>query len=821
MSKYIKSESVKFKVSYVAYALIAAVAASASLTAKAADPLYWTGGEKATSTEESPYDIWNDANWGGEGNTSNYDLFLSVTERTYIHSTNGTARVGSSLCPCSGEFVFTGPLLNYALKAGNVTNSVVSIKKSGDWKFSANSGAYISCATNSTVVFTNESGYVDASAGPGEIGPGASSYAKVVNLSGNWVFKNNLVLAGGTGSTGIVENVSGNWSVGGDMRVASSGYGEFIQYGGSLNVGGNMYIRYWGSGNGVLTIKGGTVTVASDKIVQVNNGFGTINLDGGTLVAPRVERRDNSGGEATILYVNFNGGTLKANADSTDFIHSQGSLAKVNVGVNGGVIDCGGHAVTLAVGDGIKGTGGLTFTGGNTITISNNVTYAGATRVTPGTTLAVANETAKNNILANGLVVAGVPTAGQTVFTYINALDNADLTNVSCPCAPETTFKFSDEGKTNIVVDVVGSPDWTKYSHKFKVSFSGYAGSETLTDFPVLVKISESGISGFRYADCKKPGGADLRFADADGNLLASEVDTWNTSGESLVWVKVPSLTAATKITAYYGWDLAPVVDSKAVWTGNGYVGVWHLNELGLPLAESSGFSSPFTEGEKPLYVDYGAGGIIGKSVDFGSYTNYYYGNSRLHAADDDGHLSGFTDFTVECWTYQTKYWTDGVDASMVSKGEGVINRSWKVYQQKTTLTTGLESTEVTATSTNRLWATSDQGVKTGEWMHQTFVRNKTGLKKCLVYHNGENVKSVDDTRSSIFSNTTPLILGGGGTGGTARVFPGSIDEVRISNVARSADGVKAAHDTVTESSFAKYGSARKNVDKGMIIILK
>ena len=65
-----------------------------------------------------------------------------------------------------------------------------------------------------------------------------------------------------------------------------------------------------------------------------------------------------------------------------------------------------------------------------------------------------------------------------------------------------------------------------------------------------------------------------------------------------------------------------------------------------------------------------------------------------------------------------------------------------------------------------------------------------------------------------------PLILGGGGVGGTARVFPGSIDEVRISTVARSADWVKASHDTVTESSFAIYSSAVENVDTGIMIIV-
>ena len=124
------------------------------------------------------------------------------------------------------------------------------------------------------------------------------------------------------------------------------------------------------------------------------------------------------------------------------------------------------------------------------------------------------------------------------------------------------------------------------------MSFPGYTGSETLTDFPVLIKVS-SALNDFDYSACKVANGGDLRFAASDGTLLASEVDTWDTSGESLVWVKVPSLTAATKITAYYGWDFAPVVDASAVWTGNGYVGVWHLNETAVPLAESSGISSP------------------------------------------------------------------------------------------------------------------------------------------------------------------------------------------------------------------------------------
>ena len=825
MSKYIKSENVKFKVSHVAYALIAAVAASATLTANANTTRNWIGG---TGTADAPMNLWDYANWNGEGNfgTGNtVDCLLSVTDTTYLNSASGN-RLCCDLLPNSGDFVFTGPLQFYSFKPGSVENSTVSVlKKSGDWTV-ATYGMYIGNASGTKATFVNESGNINVTSTSYGVHLGcvAGATGIVENISGDWTIVGSLTVGDASGGTGAFTIKGGSVSSGSALNIANNGAtGTLTVAGGSLSVGGSLYIiRDDTNNSGTLTIKDGTVTVSSAGFTVFSKGYGSINLDGGTLVTRQINRWGSN--DTRVQHINFNGGTLKANAADT-LIYAKYGYLYVTVNAGGGTIDCNGYPITIDQGpryNDFKGVGGLTFTGGNTITISNNVSYAGVTRITPGTTLAITDADAKDNILSHGLVVTDIPEAGQTVFTYASALDDADLTKVSCPCAPATTFKFSDEGKTNIVVDVVGSLDWTKYSHKFRMSFSGYTGSETLANFPVLVKISETGISGFRYADCKKPGGADLRFADASGNLLASEVDTWDTNGVSLVWVKVPSLTAATKITAYYGWDFAPVVDSSAVWTGNGYVGVWHLNEATLPLAESSGGSSPFTAGSYPQYADLGESGIVGKSVDFSrNYNNgNSYGATRLEAADDDGRLSGFTDFTVECWTYQTNYWTTGTSAAMVSKGEGDY-RSWKVYQDHTYLKTGIELTAVSGTSTNRTWTTSGQGVETGEWVHQTFVRDKTGLNKCLVYFNGENVGSKNDTQASTLSNTRPIILGGGGVGGTSRVFPGSIDEVRISTVARSADWVKASHDTVTESSFARYGSARENVKTGMFLIFR
>ena len=437
----------------------ASTAFGMALTANTVDTFNWSGGQTGVAnTEESPYDIWNAANWGGTLPSSDKHLNLSVTEKTYIKSEN-SSRICNDFCPNSGDFVFMGPLQFHCLKQGSVENSTVSIvKKSGDWT-NKTYAMYIGYATSSTVVFTNESGNVNATGNNWhKIGAGAGSYAKVVNQSGDWTFNGKLILATAGGSTGIVENVSGDWSVSGVLHVANSaGYGEFTQYGGSLTVGDDMYINNVSTGKGMLTIKGGTVTVASNKVVRVYNGIGTINLDGGTLVAPQVYRN------AGTFTLNFNGGTLKESA-SADLLAPNHDNMVVYVNAGGGVIDCGGYAVTLKSKIGSSGdTGSLTFTGGNIITIDNEVLYSGATRVTPGTILAISNATAKANILGNGLVVAGVPTAGQTIVTYKDTLTVDDYANISCPLAPTTTYKIGDDGMS-IVVDTVGShPDnfWT------------------------------------------------------------------------------------------------------------------------------------------------------------------------------------------------------------------------------------------------------------------------------------------------------------------------------------------------------------------------
>lgn len=122
-------------------------------------------------------------------------------------------------------------------------------------------------------------------------------------------------------------------------------------------------------------------------------------------------------------------------------------------------------------------------------------------------------------------------------------------------------------------------PRPTAYARKIEFTVSDgiktTLGDGTMTDFPVLVRLSSAAIEGFDPVEFQQAG-RDLFFADEDGNRLSFELDTFDPAGETLVWVKIPSLSASTKFICYYGGPENVLNEPTDVWTG--YLGVWHFN---------------------------------------------------------------------------------------------------------------------------------------------------------------------------------------------------------------------------------------------------
>ena len=231
---------------------------------------------------------------------------------------------------------------------------------------------------------------------------------------------------------------SGVANVGGSSTLTVDPVGTETVYG--LDIG-----TY--GGVGVLTISDtATVTATGTQPVRLggtngtNDGNGTINLNGGALVAPGIFTQ--AGSQAGVLAtVNFQGGTLKATMDNPDYISgANGGTLALNVLGTGSVVDSGavihtnGYAVTIAqpLVNGVVGTdGGLTKLGAGTLTLTAANTYTGLTTVNGGT-LELANAAAgtDSNVLTNA---QGIDLqAGLVVFNYAGGDDPAAqvLTNL-------------------------------------------------------------------------------------------------------------------------------------------------------------------------------------------------------------------------------------------------------------------------------------------------------------------------------------------------------------------------------------------------------
>ena len=120
-----------------------------------------------------------------------------------------------------------------------------------------------------------------------------------------------------------------------------------------------------------------------------------------------------------------------------------------------------------------------------------------------------------------------------------------------------------------------------------KLTINNSDQTEALIDFPLLVKLNGTRIDYTKTLNA----GEDIRFIDDDGvTELKYEIEKWDESGTSYVWVKVPQIDGASStdhIWIYYDYFVASDNQDPAnVWT-SGYAGVWHLKEDPTPAGGS------------------------------------------------------------------------------------------------------------------------------------------------------------------------------------------------------------------------------------------
>jgi len=328
-------------------------------------------------------------------------------------------------------------------------------------------------------------------------------------------------------------------------------------------------------------------------------------------------------------------------------------------------------------------------------------------------------------------------------------------------------------------VTVWGPPPDSRKHYRMRIDFDGYDRSAILEEFPGLVRLDE-GIGGFSYAQLASANGGDLRFADATETVsLPYEIESWDTNGDSAVWVRIPALSATSRIVWAYWGDPAlaaapEYATNGAVWAG-AYHAVWHfqdgmLDSAGGPAAQDHGS----TDGE----------GIVGRARDFDGTT------AHLDPGIDGAWLGqNINGLTLSAWARP--------DLSHTGTVIGTTGSAGSLFMRAAPVSRFFHKWEVGVSSEMY----SDFDVHWGDWQYVSLVLD-AGMAR-VVRDAGvpENVGSYGP-----YAPATDLLVGClARDGAPSHYFNGRIDELRVSRVARSADWLWAEYRTMADTAFATY----------------
>ena len=343
---------------------------------------------------------------------------------------------------------------------------------------------------------------------------------------------------------------------------------------------------------------------------------------------------------------------------------------------------------------------------------------------------------------------------------------------------------------------------------KMKIGFPGYGKGEALTNFPVLVVLGPNlSTNGFAYDQVCSPEAHDLVFMNAEESQeLNYEIETWDTKGSSYVWVQVPVLATNSYIWAYWG-DTNLSVGPQAyrtngsVWA-SGYVGVWHFRES-AGMAWDSAFSG--TAGQ--VFTNFGGctQGVVGK---IGNGVVFFGGYITASAANLP---KGTSPRTLSAWFRKSS-------SSVPSPGKEILGYGDNSAGGRFALWIGGNG------SASSLGMETCSGGRSfpwnwdSKWHHLAAVlpagQYDAGVVK--LFHDGvENTSAtgsgtINTASSELSMAAIPLYH----NSDRAYDFDGILDEVRISNVDRSATWLWSEFMTSSSNSvFTSYGPVEKVLD--------
>jgi hypothetical protein len=310
--------------------------------------------------------------------------------------------------------------------------------------------------------------------------------------------------------------------------------------------------------------------------------------------------------------------------------------------------------------------------------------------------------------------------------------------------------------------------DLSLWSRSALLDVTGYSGAENLTDFPVLIRLSPASLPGFTYDQMLSPPHGDLRFSTPDGEqILAHEVETWDPLGISHIWVKLPELSPGTKLRIWWGKSGQSPPPNAPTWSA--FNGVWHLDEaLGFATDSSTNNISASATGVAPATP-----GIIPGTADLN-------GTSAAVAINNSAALNP-AQISVEAWVKTTS----GTGTPAIfnkDQSNGGTNRVWQFR-----LNAG-KPEFIVFNATANANAASPDAVNDNQFHHLCGTWDGTTIR----IHVDGVLKGSTAFSGTLRNNQSNKAFIGRGENASPNYLAGSVDEVRLSPVARSADWIRA-----------------------------
>jgi hypothetical protein len=326
---------------------------------------------------------------------------------------------------------------------------------------------------------------------------------------------------------------------------------------------------------------------------------------------------------------------------------------------------------------------------------------------------------------------------------------------------------------------------WSNSATIVVLAGSDVGAAADVTDFPILMRLDAG---NFTFSEAAA-GGADIRFAKEDGTILPYEIEQWDaTAGKAAIWVLMDTVLASShqSITMHWGNGSATSEsDGSVVFdTANGFAGVWHLGEAANNTADG--------------YKDATANGShgTGTSMDMPAVTGAIGMAQELDGSNDLIKIGaiGLTrsagqPITMSAWAWAEPQGGPWFHIIGTREGSGSGDLAYILRSGDSW------ATEIDPTGGGG--AVNGSGVNYSAWQYIQAVYDGDAI---TLYVDGQ-VTGSNGGNSSVTLDQDNWVIGRRPDEGHDQpweFWPGRLDEIRVSSVARSADWIKL--------SFANQG---------------